>query len=303
MEGHRAGTTSPTKLPARRTYLNSGSPKRIGSISTHAPDRPVREMRSRPQLAGGQRAGKRLKCPRCANRFTVSESEASSASTMPGLADAAPMSQFDLERRSSTPEELPIPRSEGDLRDTFNLPLVSGREAEEGSVVAGGGRGVADAAALFQDSGRARKRVTAADARSQARRCMKCGGVVPRGMSICSTCGTDQESGLRRRTRRRPGTTAAARPRGPTVSHHHNWRPLRHCRADPADHGHHPVHPRRLQRRTLRLVGSGGCLRLRHLRLVQFIRGRSAKLLIVALAWRRGRRPRSRCPADRSGHA
>ena len=113
------------------------------------------------------RAGKRLKCPRCANRFTVSESEASSASTMPGLADAAPMSQFDLERRSSTPEELPIPRSEGDLRDTFNLPLVSGREAEEGSVVAGGGRGVADAAALFQDSGRARKRVTAADARSQ----------------------------------------------------------------------------------------------------------------------------------------
>ena len=26
---------------------------------------------------------------------------------------------------------------------------------------------------------------------------MKCGGVVPRGMSICSTCGTDQESGLR----------------------------------------------------------------------------------------------------------
>jgi phage FluMu protein Com len=142
-------------------------------------------------------AGKRLKCPRCGNRFAISETEASSASTMPGLADATPMSQFDLDRRASIPEDLPVPRSEGDLRDTFNLPLVSGREAEAGSAVAGGGHGVADAASLFQDAGRAKKRVTAADARSQARRCTKCGGVVPRGMSICSTCGTDQETGVR----------------------------------------------------------------------------------------------------------
>ena len=107
------------------------------------------------------------------------------------------MSNFDLDRRPPSREDLPIPRSEGDLRDTFDLPLVSGREAERGSVEVGGGHGAADAASLFEDTGRGKRRVTAAEARTRARRCIKCGGVVPQGMSICSTCGTDQESGLR----------------------------------------------------------------------------------------------------------
>jgi hypothetical protein len=141
------------------------------------------------------RAGKRLKCPKCGDRFTVSESEASSASTVPGAADAT--SNFDMARRPPSREDLPIHRAEGDLRDTFDLPLVSGRAAEQGSVAFDGGHGVGDAASLFEDAGRGRRRVTAAEARTRARRCVKCGGVVPQGMSICSTCGTDQETGLR----------------------------------------------------------------------------------------------------------
>jgi hypothetical protein len=141
------------------------------------------------------RAGKRLKCPKCGNRFAVSESEASSASTVPGMADATPMSAFDMDRRPASKDDLPIPRSEGDLRDTFDLPLLGGRDVEHGSVASGGD--VADAASLFEDRARARRKATAAEARSRARRCVKCGGVVPQGMSICSSCGTDQETGLR----------------------------------------------------------------------------------------------------------
>jgi phage FluMu protein Com len=148
-------------------------------------------------IPGGAKAGKRLRCPRCGFRFAISESEASSASTYPALDDAKPMSGFDIDKRPGTPEELPIPTAEGDLRETFDLPLVrgSGREAERGEVVSG--PETADAAGLFRDSGPHKRKPTAAEARARARRCVHCGGVVPQGMSICATCGTDQETGLR----------------------------------------------------------------------------------------------------------
>ncbi len=54
----------------------------------------------------------------------------------------------------------------------------------------------ADVAGLFEDRP-AKRRPTAAEARSQVRRCMTCGAGVPKGMSICTTCGTDQETGMR----------------------------------------------------------------------------------------------------------
>ena len=54
----------------------------------------------------------------------------------------------------------------------------------------------ADVAGLF-DSKPERRKPTAAEARGQARRCITCGTTVPRGMSICGICGTDQETGLR----------------------------------------------------------------------------------------------------------
>ena len=139
-------------------------------------------------------AGKRLKCPKCATRFVVSEADASSMSTVPGLVDAAATS-FDLDKRPPTPDDLPIARSEGDLRETFDLPLMSGRDAESGH--AASAPATADAAALFQDAGPSKRRVSAAEARSKARRCVHCGSGVSPGMSICMTCGTDQETGLR----------------------------------------------------------------------------------------------------------
>jgi phage FluMu protein Com len=140
------------------------------------------------------RAGKKLKCPKCQAKFAVTESEANSASTFPGLADATPMSTHDLPRRGSPRDELPLPQAAGDLRETFDLPLLA-RDAERGQVASS--PEVGDAAALFDDPGPNRRKQTAADARRQARRCRQCGGLVPQGMSICSTCGVDQETGMR----------------------------------------------------------------------------------------------------------
>ena len=77
-------------------------------------------------LPPGIKSGRRLKCPRCATRFTITEADESSASTMPGLADAANSSAFEIQKRSSPPDDLPPSLGDGDLREAFDLPLVSG---------------------------------------------------------------------------------------------------------------------------------------------------------------------------------
>jgi len=105
------------------------------------------------------------------------------------------MSLFDMEKRPADVDDLPAPLAEGDLRETFDLPLIGGREAETGEAVSS--PHAADAAALFRDGGPAKRRLSAAEARAKARRCVQCNGFVPQGMSICSNCGTDQETGLR----------------------------------------------------------------------------------------------------------
>jgi hypothetical protein len=138
-------------------------------------------------------AGKRLKCPRCGTRFVLTDEDASSASTLPGQADAAEPSAYDLPKRPPSVEDLPVPLAEGDLRETFELPLVGAREAERSEVASSG---AADVAGLFQDAGPVQRRA-AAELRSKARRCAHCGGLVPVGMSVCASCGTDQESGMR----------------------------------------------------------------------------------------------------------
>jgi phage FluMu protein Com len=141
------------------------------------------------------RAGKRLKCPRCATRFVITEAEASSVSTLPGLTDAAPASTHEFPRRPPSVDDLPSAFVEGDLRETFELPLMSGREAERDQ--AASKPAIGDAAALFNDKGAPKRKTTAADARARARRCSTCGGLVPQGMSICISCGLDQETGVR----------------------------------------------------------------------------------------------------------
>jgi hypothetical protein len=146
-------------------------------------------------LSAHTKAGKRLKCPRCGFKFVVTEAEASSASTVPGLTDAAPASTHELPKRPPSNDDLSTTFVEGDLRETFDLPLISGRQAERSAAVPR--PEIGDAASLFDDRGAPKRKTTAADARSKARRCSSCGGIVPQGMSICISCGLDQETGIR----------------------------------------------------------------------------------------------------------
>ncbi len=134
-------------------------------------------------------AGRRLKCPKCATKFAADGGPppprpSSSTLNTHGMASsvtlpAAPLSELDL------------PVAPGSLREQFDLPLLgedppASRPAAE-----------ADPMALLRDDPPSRRKPMAAEARSQARRCPTCGGVVPRGMSLCSTCGLDLESGRR----------------------------------------------------------------------------------------------------------
>jgi hypothetical protein len=83
-----------------------------------------------------------------------------------------------------------------DLRDLFNLPTGTAEDIER-TAVTGAGSPVANAEALFRDEPVRRRKPKGAEARAQARRCSHCGGFVPQGMSICSSCGTDQDTGMR----------------------------------------------------------------------------------------------------------
>jgi hypothetical protein len=147
-------------------------------------------------LPDAAKAGKRLRCPKCGLRFVVTVEDAASESTLAAPLDADPtVSGFEIEKPLLGREDLPLPVADRDLRETFDLPLMSGRDAERQGAAAA--PAVGDAEALFQDRGEIRRRTTAGEARSRARRCSHCGGLVPQGMSICVTCGVDQESGLR----------------------------------------------------------------------------------------------------------
>ncbi len=147
-------------------------------------------------LPAGIKPGRRLKCPKCGNKFSVTEKDASSASTAPGVADAAGDSLFEMQKNRDLPDDLPPSLGGGDLREAFDLPLTSGSTRDLERYAGDRGTRAADAAALFDDRP-ARRKQTAAEARSQGRRCVTCGSGVPRGMSICSVCGTDQDTGLR----------------------------------------------------------------------------------------------------------
>jgi hypothetical protein len=148
-------------------------------------------------LPPGIKPGKRFKCPRCGSKFSVSEKDASSASTAPAMDDATATSAFEIQKTRELADDLPPPSlGGGDLREAFDLPLIAGSARDMERNAGDRGSQAADAAALFDDRP-TRRRQTAAEARSQSRRCVTCGTGVPRGMSICSVCGTDQESGLR----------------------------------------------------------------------------------------------------------
>ncbi len=139
--------------------------------------------------------GRRLRCPKCQTRFQAGTGAPSTSptATARGTAEIAPPSVDNLKRPPSVDFDLPVaPIAPGSLREQFDIPLLSEPASKP---AAGGAQG--DALALFQDDPPARKRPRGAEARMQARRCPTCGGYVPQGMSLCSNCGIDIDTGRR----------------------------------------------------------------------------------------------------------
>jgi hypothetical protein len=135
--------------------------------------------------------GKRLKCPKCQTRFPAGAPEAGPASSSPGVADAGFSSTI---IRPAVDLDFDLPTAAGDLRETFDLPMMMDADTgPPGPPEAA----KADAASLFGETAPAPRRVGAAEKRSKTRRCPTCGGVVPAGMSLCSKCGLDLETGTR----------------------------------------------------------------------------------------------------------
>ena len=81
-----------------------------------------------------------------------------------------------------------------------------------------------------------KRRKTAAESRLTARRCSGCGGYVPQGMSVCMSCGLDQETGLASAL-----TTISSRPRRralrSALACRDHGRPVRDRGTDPPDPG------------------------------------------------------------------
>lgn len=156
-------------------------------------------------------AGRRMRCPKCAERF-YADGPASANTPLakpatggaPAVDRARPASGSlsDLPKpKVAAPStkaghgDVDLPTAAGDLRDTFALPLLMEDDAPAASKPPGARE--ADALALFEEEPRAPRRMTGGDARAHDRRCPTCGFVVPRGMSLCSSCGLDLDTGTR----------------------------------------------------------------------------------------------------------
>jgi hypothetical protein len=150
-----------------------------------------------------QALGKRLKCPHCGTRFGAGAGDARSAESsfllQPAEEPPAPAGPDDRDDLSVEA----LPTVSGEVREVSGTPLRNETSAPAKAArapvakSASPGRPVADALALFDDGPRKPRRPSPAEARSTARRCPTCGGVVPVGMSVCSTCGLDLETGTR----------------------------------------------------------------------------------------------------------
>jgi len=114
------------------------------------------------------------------------------------LADAAQTSLGEVPTNlPPLPDDLPAPRAEKDLRETFDLPSL-GAQDEPGLLPdLGPDKAISDVSSLLAPETAPRRRKSSAEARSQARRCTSCQGFVPAGMSVCQVCGLDQETGVR----------------------------------------------------------------------------------------------------------
>ena len=142
--------------------------------------------------------GRRLKCPRCGTRLGTGAAGSVESSILLQSTEP-PSSQGEAgSRPASSVEALPI--VSGNVREVYARPLSNemGGGAKAATRPVSASRPVFDAQALFDDGPKkSARRPSAAEGRSKARRCPTCGGVVPAGMSLCSTCGLDLETGTR----------------------------------------------------------------------------------------------------------
>ncbi|HEU5118903.1 MAG TPA: hypothetical protein VFT74_20080 [Isosphaeraceae bacterium] len=143
-----------------------------------------------PESAGG----KRLKCPKCGEKF---HAELGPPPSTPGVDTAGPASSLMTTLPRPKPDrgtghgQADLPTASTDLREAFDLPLLMDEDASPPKSHAPNA-----ASALFGDDPAPRK-PTAAETRQTARRCPTCGGVVPQGMSLCQRCGLDLDTGQR----------------------------------------------------------------------------------------------------------
>ncbi len=174
-----------TRLESRSRLQESA---RTMSSTTRCPH--CRVVLNVPESAGG----KRLKCPKCGEKF---HAELGPAPSTPGIDTAGPASS----QMTTLPRPRPdrggghgqpdLPTASRDLREAFDLPLLMDEDASPSK-----SRAPDAASALFGDDPAPRK-PTAAETRQTARRCPTCGGVVPQGMSLCQRCGLDLDTGQR----------------------------------------------------------------------------------------------------------
>ena len=107
-----------------------------------------------------------------------------------------------------------LPVAAGGLREAFDLPFLMEAAPRPSSP----SEPAADAPTLFEDKRLAPRRPGAAEARAKARRCPTCGGVVPAGMSLCSTCGLDLETKARVRLNDDLAPSSPPRAGGPPLA-------------------------------------------------------------------------------------
>ena len=169
-------------------------------------------------------SGRRLKCPHCSSKFQAPSFDPggsaiagpSPASSLfptgrgPGSSGSVELPTLTAQDASSGSVELPraakakggydfdLPTSAGPLRETFDLPLLSdGPSAKPSPAARPEAPAVADVLGLFQDEPKSNRKPRGAEARANPRRCTSCSNVVPAGMSLCSRCGLDLDTGRR----------------------------------------------------------------------------------------------------------
>jgi ribosomal protein S27E len=206
-----------TTTGARRLPFSRPMP----SITTHCPA--CATMLTVPE--GGE--SRRLRCPKCSTRFFADGRPASGVGMPASDLAHRPSSTIIPQAPARGSGDADMPTLSGDtLREVFDPSLLDENEAPTAARVSRGvgpagtppppatAQGtakpaapkpaapkppavpdVADVAGLFADEPPKKRPTQAAEARFQPRECPDCGHLVPAGMSLCTDCGLDLDSG------------------------------------------------------------------------------------------------------------